>query len=1384
MTSRRARRLALGGGLVAAGLVALLLGALALLHLPSAQEALRGRLALEAGRLLSAEVQASSLRWNLSCGVLSAERLEVRGTGVRAGTLISVERLRVEFAPAALLRGRFRVRSLLVEGPFVRLRLDPEGRLVLPFEVTASPTKEKAGRPDVVLSDLRLAGGRIEVVDDGPAGRRIEAREVEIRGSAELATPSAKGTLSAARITVSGSGRPPLDGTSLRLAWSQSGDSANVEGRLEGKEAGLLVDLSGAVAGLGAKPSYEATLRASGTLEPLASRLVPGWRLSGAVQAELSAKGTFDALPELEAKGRVDGLSAFGRSLTRLDVEARTSGTRLVSGSAVATAGGGTVRLEASGTLLPAPKDLSFKARLDSLEVERLTGPLPGGKRFASLLSGSVEGRAAAATLRGTTLSAKLSLAPSGRPPARGAAPAGEAVLRLEKGVLAVDRLALTDRGTSAELSGRWEFDRSAFEGRLDLDAADISPWLALAGLPGSGAVNAHLAGRGTLARPALEGKASARALVVGAVRVDALAFDARLEDGKATIANGSVTAYEAEASASGEALLGRPLGNAKVPEAELRLSGVKVRGHAFPDVRAHASFGRTAEATLSTSDATLTANASSGPDGSFRIAVELSKADLGAAATLLPPDWRDATGRATGRLEASRPGRGGPLRSALRIDELSIEARGRRLALRQPAVARAEGGRLEISSFSLAGDDGSSLALSGTGALDGSALDLGLKAEVPDLAAWAAFVTTEKVVLGGRLSADVRADGTARRPHLRGSIAGKKLAFADVVVETAEIAFEPAPGDGVGTLARIGFAGARKGGLPFPEVAAEATVDLERATVSAKALDGRLRLSGSVGLKGPRPVTAELLFDAVEMGDGPLAKAVGFPKGIRAKVSGRASLRGPLSRPGDLEGELELSALEVSSAEGTLSAPEPVRLAVASGRLDVRSLRIRGESLTLDASGSLPIEGSGRDKLELKASLGLVALLHVFPFLDRAQGRLDVTLETTGSLSRPSFVGRAELRDGLLDGPSFPAPLEGLAGLATATPEAVKLESLSSRVAGGTVSVSGTLGLDSGRPGRLAGSMKVRDVDLSIGDDLQVRAAADLSAGGAWPELAVKGEVRIADATYVPSVDLTGMLKSLVRRKERGAAPSRAKKRATGGATVAFDVAIVAPEAFHVEGQMAEAELGGNLRLKGTMEDPVLLGTVSSTRGTVNLLGSVFDLTRARIEFATPTEIDPDLDIVGTTTKGDDEITARIMGRASKAQLLFSSSSGKSQADILKELVGGSGSGSTGSTSMADAAARMALQGATSSLFGALGTRTSLQIVPLPSTAEGEDFLFSVGKDLGGGLGVTYFKGQSGETSDAFEIRWRLSSRTRGRLRQNQDGSLSGGFRIRSEFH
>ncbi len=448
-------------------------------------------------------------------------------------------------------------------------------------------------------------------------------------------------------------------------------------------------------------------------------------------------------------------------------------------------------------------------------------------------------------------------------------------------------------------------------------------------------------------------------------------------------------------------------------------------------------------------------------------------------------------------------------------------------------------------------------------------------------------------------------------------------------------------------------------------------------------------------------------------------------------------------------------------------------------GRLDVRSLRIEGPRLSLKAAGSLPAEGSG-GRIALASSLDLAALLPFLDVLDRATGRLEAELDVTGSLARPFAVGRLSVADALLDGPAFPMPVEKLTGSVVAKAGEVRTEGLSARLGGGSVVVAGVLREEDGKPTSVDATLKARDLDLEYGKDVQVRAGADLTAKGPWASVVVAGEVRFEDVVWVPALDLTGVMKSLAARRARRT-EARQETPSPWVPGVALDLALVARDAIHVEGLVGDAELGGTLRVKGTPEAPVVVGSIASTRGTVNLFGSVFELTRCKLDFADPLAVDPDLDVVATTTKNDEEFTIRIDGKASKAQLLLSSSKGRSQADIVSVLLGGSGTGS--SSELSAAAAKMAIRGASSPLLGTLGAHADLEIVPLPTTPEGEEFLFSVGKDLGGGVSATYYKGVSGETTDAIEMKWRLSSRARGRLRQNQDGSLSGGFRIRHDL-
>ena len=1369
---RAARGIAVASGALA---VAVLLLA-ALLHAPPVARAATRAILARASAALGCPVESASLRWNLFSGTVEARDVSLRGAGERAGTEISARRLRVDLNVTALLRGRLVVEEAAVEEPLARLALDDDGRLLLPF---ALPEEDEAGpteRPDVEVRSFRLSGGRVELVDRGPAGRRVALADVALQGSLALRSLASNGTLAVPVVDVAAAGKEPLRGSTLTAKWETRGEAGTASARLEAKEAGLGLEADARFGSLSLVPAWEVRLAAKGVLEPLAARLAPGLGLGGSIEAQGVARGTGARVAAGTATARAESLTLLGRSFDTANLGLELDGPFLRKGTLALAAGKGRLKGEVTGRVHPGLEGLRFSLHADGLDVARLLPPVKGGPRLGGALGGTVEGTLSKPELAALEASADLEV--RGSVAGRGSvlAPDVHVRARVSKGVVTVETATLSERTTRAELSGAYDHARGAFEGKVEAATADLGPWLSLFGLDGKGAFEVSLAGGGPVSRPVLDGRLRARGLTLAGARVDCVELDAKSNGARFALEQGVAAARGATAGFSAEGTL--PLAGEKAPSIDLRVRAARFRGRPLPDLDAHADLGPDLDLRVRSSDRSVSARLVAPARGGFRAEAALSGFDLAPLAPLLAEYVDGFGGSVTARLDAARP-RAGPLEGTLALESAEVLAAGRHLSASGASV-RLAGDRFEVERLEIRGDDGSLLAASGGGRADGSILDLAARFEVPSLAAWEALLPqagegSKKEVLEGRLSGDLRANGSLERPGLTGELHVSGLLAFGAGLERLDVTLTPEEGGRVAASATL--AGLSRGAFSLPSARLDAVLAGSAVTAEGSAFDGRLRVKGTGSIAGARPFDATATLDGLDLS--PFVRAAGGPAELAVTARGTVRARGAGTDPSALSIEAALDSLEAKGKDADLRAAEPVRVTYGDSRLEVRSFRIEGPRFALNASGQLPASGRG-GRLALTSSLELSSLLPFLDVLDRATGRLEAELDVTGSLAEPFFVGTLTVEDALLDGPDFPVPVEKLTGTVVARAGEVRTEGLSARLGGGSVVLSGVLREEDGRPTGVDATLKARDLDLEYGKDVQVRAGADLAAKGAWSSVLVSGEVRFEDVVWVPSVDLNGLLTSFTARRARHA---EARKEAPSPWVpgVSLDLALVAKEAIHVEGMVGEAELGGTLRVKGTPAAPVVVGSVASTRGSVNLFGSSFELTRCKVEFSDPLAVDPELDVVATTTKNDEEITIRIDGKASKAQLLLSSSKGRSQTDIVSVLLGGAGTGSP--SELSAAAARMALRGASSPLLGTLGAHTDLEIVPLPTTPEGEEFLFSVGKDLGGGVSATYYKGVSGETTDAIEMKWRLSSRARGRLRQNQDGSLSGGFRIRHDL-
>src|SRR5690606_4198282 len=98
------------------------------------------------------------------------------------------------------------------------------------------------------------------------------------------------------------------------------------------------------------------------------------------------------------------------------------------------------------------------------------------------------------------------------------------------------------------------------------------------------------------------------------------------------------------------------------------------------------------------------------------------------------------------------------------------------------------------------------------------------------------------------------------------------------------------------------------------------------------------------------------------------------------------------------------------------------------------------------------------------------------------------------------------------------------------------------------------------------------------------------------------------------------------------------ARERARAGRAPPFnatlDLTITAPSRVFVRGRGIDAELGGDLKLRGRLSDPQTVGAFELRRGRMSIAGTRLDFTEGRIVFTG--DLTPDLDFRAQTQAGD----------------------------------------------------------------------------------------------------------------------------------------------------
>jgi translocation and assembly module TamB len=372
--------------------------------------------------------------------------------------------------------------------------------------------------------------------------------------------------------------------------------------------------------------------------------------------------------------------------------------------------------------------------------------------------------------------------------------------------------------------------------------------------------------------------------------------------------------------------------------------------------------------------------------------------------------------------------------------------------------------------------------------------------------------------------------------------------------------------------------------------------------------------------------------------------------------LAGTVTIDGPLARPEQLRGDARLQDLAVTLAGVHLVNLGPVHATLANAHVSLDPLHVTGEETDLHMQGGIDFKANKRLDLAASGSINLKLAETLDPDLT-ANGTTTFQVEAHGPLNNPGLRGRIDFQDASLALEDLPNSLSQLHGTLEFNEDRLEVRSLTAMTGGGLLSVSGYLAYQHGIFADL--SVSGKGVRIRYPQGVSSLADANLKLQGTQSNLLLSGNIMVTRFTVSPDLDIAA-LATQAGRIQPVAAPDAPSNH------VRLDVRIQSSPQLNF--QNAYAKLAGDvdLRLRGTLATPSLLGQVSITEGTATIAGTRYELQRGDITFTNPVRIEPSIDLNATARVEDYDVTLGLHGSLDKMTVSYRSDPPLPEADVV----------------------------------------------------------------------------------------------------------------------
>jgi translocation and assembly module TamB len=337
----------------------------------------------------------------------------------------------------------------------------------------------------------------------------------------------------------------------------------------------------------------------------------------------------------------------------------------------------------------------------------------------------------------------------------------------------------------------------------------------------------------------------------------------------------------------------------------------------------------------------------------------------------------------------------------------------------------------------------------------------------------------------------------------------------------------------------------------------------------------------------------------------------------------------------------------------------------VHNKKLSLTAFTVKSGSASFRLQGGMEI---GKDyDISLEGSSSLSPLKGLSKKIGYLKGDAEFAFSIKGKWDSPEINGGMSVSDASFGLRDYPMYISSINGDLYIDGNRIVLHRLSGKIGGGSVTFSGNVYLTGFRMKRFYVEANLDNITTTVSKDFTANFSGDLLYKGTKDSQSIIGDIKINRGRYKKTIEWRSWLLEAKAKEIPRAEVSVFEQ-------TELNIRISASDNIYIDTNVARApvRIRGDMILKGTIANPILLGRFESTEGYVYFRNNEFRIVYASADFANPNRIMPILNFTAETSVQGYSIRLTLEGQIDHFTLALTSDPHLEEVDILALLTVG----------------------------------------------------------------------------------------------------------------